>query len=71
MSTIQTMKKSPRRNQLGNVVEAAAKDVEGAPNKPTGNDPVNLLRQSLMTVQSRSTVNNLKDDGEENAKAGQ
>ena len=71
MSTIQTMKKSPRRNQLGNVVEEAAKDVEGAPNKTTGNDPVNLLRQSLMTVQSRSTVNNLKDDGEENAKAGQ
>ena len=71
MPPIQIMKKSPRRNQLGNVVEEAAKDVEGAPNKTTGNDPVNPLRPSLMTAQSRSTVNNLKDDEEENAKDGQ
>jgi len=65
------MKKSPRRNQLGNVVVEAAKDVEEAPNTTTGNDPVNPLRQSLMTIQSHSTVNNLKDDEEENAKDGQ
>ena len=71
MPPIQIMKKSPRRNQLGNVVAEGAKDVEEVPNKTTGNDPVNLLRQSLMTVQSRSTVNNLKDDEEENAKDGQ
>ena len=61
------MKKSPRRNQLGNVVVEVAKDVEEVPNKTTGNDPVNPLRQSLMTVQSRSTGNNLKNDEEENA----
>ena len=65
------MKKSPRRNQRGNVVVEAAKDVEEVPIETTGNDPVNPLRQSLMTIQFHSTVNNLKDDEEENAKDGQ
>ena len=62
------MKKSPRRNQLANVAEEAAKAVEKLPNKPTGNDPANPLRRSLMMAQSRSTVSNLKGGEEKNVK---
>jgi len=68
VTTIQTVKNSPRRNQLANAVEEAARAVEDLPNKTTGNDPVNLSRRFLMMARSRWTVNNLKSDEEENAK---
>ena len=68
MTTIQTVKNSPRRNQLANAVEEAARAVEDLPNKTPGNDPVNLSRRSLMMARSRWIVNNLKSDEEENVK---
>jgi len=68
VTTIQTVKKSPRRNQLANVAEEAARAVEELADKTTGNDLVTPSRRSLMMTLSRSTVNNLKGDEEENVK---